>query len=402
MRTAGIIIEYDPLHTGHVYMLEQVRARLGADTAVIGVMSGDFTQRGEFAVAGKYARAKAAVESGMDLVLELPLPWAAAGAERFADGGVQALAGTGVVTHLAFGSEHGDAAPLREIAACLESEAYRAVLKERLAGGESFAACRQAAVAALLGEEKAALLEKPNNILGVEYCKALLRHKSGIQPITVPRRGSAHNGELLEGQHPSASAIRALLKEGQRERGVSLMASAMRRSYLAEEAAGRAPVFAENCERAVLARLRAMTPVDFAALDESKEGLGNRLYEASREPASVAEILERAKTKRYPYARLRRMVLWAYLGMEPRALPEELPYLRPLAANETGRGLLGKMRKSASVPVVMKQKQIRELGEAADALLRLETRAADLYALAYPDLSAAVGGSTRKEGPVLL
>lgn len=402
MRTAGIIIEYDPLHTGHVYMLEEVRRALGADTAVVGVMSGNFTQRGEFAVVGKCARAKAAVESGMDLVLELPLPWAAAGAERFADGGVQALIGTGVVTHLAFGSEHGDAAPLMEIAACLESEACRVLLRERLTGGETFAVCRQAAAAQLLGKEKAALLAQPNNILGVEYCKALLRRASGIQPLAVLRQGSAHNGELLAGEHPSASGIRELLKQGKRDDTLPLMAPAMQKAYLEEEAAGRAPVFGETCERAVLARLRSMTPADFAALDQGNEGLGNRLYDASREPVSVAEILERAKTKRYPYARLRRMVLWAYLGLRPGELPTEIPYLRPLAANETGRALLAKMRKSASLPIVMKTKQIRELGEAADRVLALETRAADLYALAYPDLTAAVGGTARKEGPILI
>ena len=402
MPVAGIIIEYDPLHTGHVYMLEEVRRHLGADTAIVGVMSGSFTQRGEFAVVGKYARAKAAVESGMDLVLELPIPWAAAGAERFADGGVQALIGTGVVTHLAFGSEHGDAAPLAEIAACLESEAYRALLRERLASGESFAACRQAAVAELLGEEKAELLAKPNNILGVEYCKALLRRGSDIRAMTVLRQGSAHNGELLAGQHPSASAIRELLKAGEREMALGLMAPAMRASYLEEEAAGRAPVFAETCERAILARLRTMSAADFAALDEGNEGLGNRLYSAGREPASVAEILQQAKTKRYPYARLRRMVLWAYLGLHPAEQPAEIPYLRPLAANETGRALLGRMRKSASIPVVMKAKKIRELGGDAARLSALEARAEDLYALAYPDLTAAVGGNARKEGTILL
>ena len=402
MHTAGIIIEYDPLHTGHVYMLEEVRRRLGADTAVVGVMSGSFTQRGEFAVVGKYARAKAAVESGVDLVLELPIPWAVAGAERFADGGVQALAGTGVVNCLAFGSECGDAAPLTEIAACLGSEAYRALLRERLAGGESFAACRQAAVAQLLGEEKAALLAQPNNILGVEYCKALLRRGADLQPVTILRRGSAHNGALLEGQHPSASGIRELLKQGAREAALPLMAPAMRTGYLAEEAAGRAPVFAETCERAILARLRTMTAADFAGFDEGNEGLGNRLYDASREPASLAEILQKAKTKRYPYARLRRMVLWAYLGLRPGEQPAEIPYLRPLAANETGRALLSRMRKSASIPIVMKAKQIRDLGAAAGSLPELEARAEDLFALAYPDLTAAVGGNVRKEGLVLI
>lgn len=402
MHITGIIIEYDPLHTGHLHLMEETRRHLGADTALVGVMSGQFVQRGEFAVVGKYARARAAVESGMDLVLELPLPWAAAPAERFADGGVQALAATGVVDTLAFGSECGDAAALQKLAAVLCSDELEALLRQELSAGDSYAAARQRTVERLAGKEAAALLERPNNILGVEYCKALVRQGSAIQPFTIPRSGSAHNGAVEAGKHPSASAIRDLLGAGAREQALDLMAPRMREAYLAEEAAGRAPVFGENCERAILARLRSMTREDFAALDEGGEGLGNRLYDASRTAVSVAEVLETAKTKRYAYARLRRMVLWAYLGMDVRRLPEKIPYLRLLAANERGRALLGRMRKCAAIPVVTKTQKIRELGDAAEQLLALEARAADLYALAYPDLSAAAGGSVWREGPILV
>ncbi len=402
MSVAGIIIEYDPMHTGHLHLMEETRRRLGEDTALVGVMSGSFVQRGEFAVVGKYARAKAAVESGMDLVLELPLPWAVATAERFADGGVQALTATGVVDYLAFGSECGDAAALQKLAAVLCSDELEQALQQELSAGDSYAAARQRAVERLLTEEEAALLASPNNILGVEYCKAILRQGSSMRPVTIPRSGSAHNGAVEEGKHPSASAIRALLQEGAREQALGLMTPRMKAAYLAEEAAGRAPVFGETCERAVLARLRSMTREDFAALDEGREGLSNRLYDASRMAASVTEVLETAKTKRYAYARLRRMVLWAYLGLDVRALPEKIPYLRLLAANGQGRELLGQMRKCASIPVVTKTNQIRRLGGEAEALLELETRAADLYALAYPDLTAAHGGSVWREGPVLI
>jgi predicted nucleotidyltransferase len=268
--------------------------------------------------------------------------------------------------------------------------------------GDSFAAARQRAVAALATPEEAAMLERPNNILGVEYCKALLRRQSGIIPVTIPRKGADHNGELREGEHPSASAIRGLLESGAREQALEWMAPAMREAYLEEESCGRAPVFYQTCERAILARLRSMTRGDFAALDEGKEGLYNRLYDASRTAVSVKELLDAAKTKRYSHARLRRMILWAYLGMHPQELPKEIPYLRPLAANERGRVLLGRMRKRANIPVVMKNRQILSLGEEAQALFALESRAADLYALAYPDLSAAKGGSVGREGTVLL
>ena len=390
------------MHMGHVHLLEEVRRLLGPDTAIICAMSGDFVQRGDFAVVGRRARAKAAVQSGADLVLEIPLPWAVASAERFADGGVQVLLDAGLVSHIAFGSEYGDADALREIAECLLSDAFQEALRRGLTTGRPYAACRQKAVEQILGPEKAALLESPNNILGIEYCKSLLRRGSDVQPLTVPRVGAAHDEKDADGPIASASAIRALLRAGERETALARMAPAMRRAYEEEEAAGRAPVFQETCERAVLARLRSMTEEDFAALDEGREGLCNRLYDASRTAAGVAEILEKAKTKRYAYARLRRMVLWAYLGLAPAAFPKEVPYLRVLAANAMGRELLARMRKTAAVPVLTKPADVRRLGAEARELFELEARAADLYALAYPDLSAAVGGSVWREGPVIV
>ena len=402
MHIAGIIIEYDPLHTGHLHLMAETRRLLGEDTAIIGVMSGNFVQRGEFAIVHKRVRAKAAVQSGMDLVLELPLPWAVSSAERFAEGGVQTLLATGSVSHLVFGSECGDTEALKRLASALCSDTLSVYLRRELSEGISFATARQRAVAKLLSPEDAALLERPNNTLGVEYCRSLLRHDAQIQPLTVARQGSAHNGELQSGAHPSGSAIRILLRAQERGVALSLMAPAMRAGYQEEEAAGRAPVFSDVCERAILARLRSMTAEDFVAFDEGREGLSNRLYDASHTATSVAEILELAKTKRYAYSRLRRMVLWAYLGLKPAEIPNTVPYLRPLAANETGRALLARMRRTATVPVLTKPNHIRRLDGTARSLFDLEARAADLYALAYPDLSAAVGGSAWRDGPVMI
>ena len=401
MRTAGIIIEYNPLHAGHLYQLEETRRILGQDTAIIGVMSGDFVQRGDFAIVGRQARAKAAVESGVDLVLELPLPWAVGSAERFADGGVAALAATGVVDRLVFGSECGDAAALERVASVLLSEGFPALLKQELAAGVSFAAARQRAVERLASAEDAALLAQPNNILGVEYCKSLLRRNSTIRPLTIQRKGAGYHETEPEAELPSATMLRELLRSGEREKALSLMAPAMRSAFEEEARLGRAPVLMETCERAILARLRSMSEADFAALDEGREGLYHRLYEASRTAAGLEELLEAAKTKRYAHARLRRMVLWAWLGMTLSDFPEEIPYLRVLAANETGRELLGRMRKTANLPVVTKPQHVRRLSREAQALFELEARAADLYALAYPDLSAAVGGRLWRDGPVI-
>ena len=401
MQAAGIIIEYNPLHHGHLWLLEETRRLLGPDTAVIGVMSGDFVQRGDFAILRRQARAKAAVESGVDLVLELPLPWAVGSAERFADGGIQVLLGTGLVSYIAFGSECGDADALWRVAGALLSPELDELIRRELTRGDSYAAARQRALAALLPPEEAALLESPNNILGVEYCKALLRRESDIRPLTVRRRGTGYHGTEMKDGLASATLLRRLLRDGEREQALDLMAPAMRAVYLEEEAARRAPVFRETCERAILARLRSMSEMDFAALDQGGEGVGNRLYAASRKVVSVKEVLETAKTKRYAYTRLQRMVLWAYLGLTPADFPETVPYLRVLACNETGRTLLARMRETALVPVLTKPADVRRLGPEAQGLFELEARAADLYALAYPDLSAAGGSSLWREGPVI-
>lgn len=393
MAVAGIIAEYNPLHPGHVYLMEEARRLLGADTAILCVMSGNYVQRGDFALAEKHARAAAAVESGADLVLELPLPWAVSSAEAFAAGAVELLEGTGLVTHLAFGSECGDAKALDRLAAAVEGGPFNERLRRELAAGDSFAAARQRAAAALASKEDAALLETPNNILGVEYCKSLRRLRSGIQPVAVLREGPGHDSP--EG---SSSAIRALLRRGEREQALSLMAPAMRNACGREEAQGRWPVFYETCERAILARLRFMGPEDFAALDRGREGLHNRLYQSFRSAASLEEALMAAKTKRYPLARLRRMALWAYLGLEE--APGRVPYIRPLAANERGRALLASMRKKALLPVLTKPASVRRLPEEAVRLFHLEARASDLYGLAYP--VPAPGGGEWRERPVML
>ena len=188
MRVAGIICEFNPLHKGHAWMMEEVR-RQGAE-AIVCAMSGNFVQRGEAAVADKLARAEMAVRCGADLVLELPTPWAAATAEQFARGGVELLHKTGVVTDLAFGSECGDAAALQRLAAALDSESYEENLRALLRSGESFAVCRQKAAALTAGEEAAALLASPNNNLGIEYCRALRRAGAEMGVITVPRLGA--------------------------------------------------------------------------------------------------------------------------------------------------------------------------------------------------------------------
>ena len=399
MAAAGIIAEYNPLHRGHCHQLRRIRALLGEETPVICAMSGNFVQRGDFALLGKHARAEAAVRSGADLVLEIPLSWACAPAERFAQGGVEVLQATGLVTDLVFGSESADAGAIRSATEALLGPDFPEALRRELAGPHSFAAARQRALAGLIGEEGAEVLSRPNDILAVEYAKALSREGSEVHLVPILRQGAGHDQD--GGEYPSAGSIRRMIQEGRRAEALAAMAPAMRELYEAEEARGRAPVFAAGAERAILAQLRRMGEADFLALDAGGEGLGNRLAAAAREAASLEEVLDRAKTKRYAYSRLRRLALWAYLGLRPETLPARVPYLRPLAMNQRGRALLAEARRRGALPILTKPADVRRLTPEAQAVFRREVLATDLYTLAFPG-DPAPGGAEWREGPRVL
>ena len=397
MAIAGIIAEYHPFHRGHAWQIAQVRSRLGADTAVVAAMSGNFVQRGEFAAFSKHARAEMALRGGADLVLELCAPWSSATAERFAQGGVSLLAATGVVTHLAFGCESGDIAPLLKTAESLEDGRFPELLRRYLGEGMSFAAARQASIAELAGDT-AQCLASPNNALAVEYLRALKTIDASIEPLALPRIGAAHDSAEF-GQYPSASAIRRVLMEGGDWK--NLVSEPTAQIMLREIRAGRAPVTMKNCERAVIAHLRRINEDDFLPYDGGSEGLHRRFYAAARSACSIDELLETVKTKRYPMARLRRMLLHSYLGILPAAQGEAPPYLRVLGANARGRSLLKRMKKTASLPIITKPAQAREMDERAKACFLREAACTDLYTLAMPDIQNSAADSEFTQAAVM-
>lgn len=385
MNVVGIVCEYNPLHIGHARMIRQLRER-GAG-AVVCAMSGNFVQRGGAAVADKLARAEMALRCGADLVLEIPTPWAAATAETFARGGVEVLRRTGVVTDLAFGAECADVQALGAVADALEGEEYRTALRSVPEDGSTFAARRQAAVAAVLGLELAALLRQPNNILAVEYLRCL--RGTDIRPVAIQRQGAGHDAGGVADGVASASYVRRLLLAGRTEEALACLPDQAAQVLRRELERGNAPADLRRCDRAILDRLRRMEEEEWARYDGGREGLYHRLYQAAREAGDLEELLERAKTKRYPMARLRRMVLAAWLELGD--VPAEVPYLRLLAANGTGRGLLRQMR---GAPVLTKAADVAKLGKAAEELFRQESRRSDLYALACP-LVRPCGGEWR-------
>ena len=368
METAGIVAEYNPFHRGHAWHIAETRRRLGGDAPVVCVMSGHWVQRGECALADKWLRAALALDRGADLVVELPTPWAMASAEPFARGAVSLLAATGVVDVLSFGSETGELAPLEEAAAALDAPDYPERLRAALGRGLSFPAARQEAAGA-------ACLSAPNNNLGVEYLRSLRALSSTIRPLTVPRQGASHDGPAAGG-FAAASELRRLLRAGRGEEAAP---------YLTAPWSGELADM-QHIERAVLSRLRTMGEGDWAALPDGggAEGLPSRLAKAAREAVSLEDFYTRAKTRRYPHARLRRLALAAFLDLRAAERPAAPPYVRVLGLGGRGRVLLRRMKDTCPLPVIVKPAQARELDGPARTLFESEARYTDLYGLCFP------------------
>ena len=396
MNIAGITAEYNPFHTGHAYQISALKAQLGPDTSVVAVMSGSWVQQGRPAVTDKWTRARMALNGGADLILELPTVWAAASAESFARGAVELLCRCGVIDTLCFGSETGELAPLLAAAECLDSPDYPEQLRKALEGGASFAAARQAAVEALIGPAGAALAS-PNNNLGVEYLRALRSLHSNIKPVTIRREGAAHNSLDRTGEgFRSATQLRQHLARGEWEAVRPYVPAGnldiLQSAPLADPRLG---------ERAVLACLRKMTAEDWARLPDAGagEGLPQRLERAGRQCQSLDDFFTQAKTRRYAMARLRRMALWAFLGLTAADVPAEPPYLRVLGFNARGREVLKRMKTTAQLPILTKPAHARELDGPGRRLFELEARCTDLYGLFLPQLPPP--GQEWTRGPII-
>ncbi len=396
MKIGGIVSEYNPFHSGHAYHIRGTRAALGHNAAIVCVMSGNWVQRGEAAIADKWTRAALALRGGADLVLELPTVWAAASAEHFARGAVSILCATGAVDVLSFGSESGDITGLQRAADCLLSERYRAELVSRLEKGVSYAAARQSAAAACIGEG-AALLTRPNNNLAVEYLKALRQLGEPMGVMTVPRVGAGHDSPGTEGGYTSASALRRMLLDGRWDEAAAHMPG--EGAKLLQEG-GLASL--NWCSRGVLARLKTLPSEVLAALPDSSEGLHNRLSTAIRKGRSLEEIYEVAKTKRYAHARIRRMVLWAFLGLGRESRPDSPLYIKVLGMNGRGRTALRRMGQTARLPIVTKPAHVKKLTDRAAAFFSEEARCTDLYNLCRRDLSHAACGMEYTKSPVVI
>ena len=400
MSVIGIVGEYNPFHYGHKHHIAETKRLLGEDCPVVCAMSGDFIQRGEAAVYSKFARAEAAVRSGVDLVLELPPAWALSSAEGFARGAVGLLGSIGVVTHLSFGSECGEVEPLETLAEILLDPLIGADIRRELEAQEGipFAAARQRAVAKRAGE-LSGQLETPNNILAVEYIKAVYEQGLSIKPVTVQRFGSGHD-KMSESGHKSAAEIRRALANGA-DISASVPGSAYE-VYRREDKLGRGPVLMENLESAMISRLRMLPDSAFAALPDAGEGLNNRLARAAREESGLDAVIAAAKSKRYALSRIRRMVMCAVLGISADMSRETPPYARVLAANARGCALLRDMEGKARIPVITKPAAVKELGAECREVFDRSSSAHDLYVLGYSAKEERRGGADWRTSPKIV
>ena len=375
MKTVGVICEYNPFHLGHRKQLQRIREHFDGDCAIICLMSGNFVQRGAPAILDKSLRARAALLNGADLVLELPVTYALSSAEGFAGGGVKILAH--FCDYLCFGSETGDEERLMNTARALLSAGFPSLLREELDKGLSFPAARQAALVRMGADGD--LLSRPNDILAVEYCKAILALKTSMAPMPI-RRGGSYHAEEADSENPSATAVRKLMLENETWQDLVPANAA--------EIFAAAPLHAlAYGERAILTRLRTMTDAEFEALPYGSEGLWRKLMHNCRSCASLEEIIAATKSKRYTRTRLDRMVMCAFLGITADMLNETAPYTRILAFNDTGRIILKEAKKTGSF---LNAGEIPE-----NPYWLLENRCGDLFGLFSENMEAP--GAERKQ-----
>lgn len=362
MKITGIICEYNPLHLGHKKQLDIIKAA-DPDGIIVCLMSGNYVQRGHPAIVDKTLRAKAAVMAGADLVLELPITAALNSAEGFAAEGVRIL--SHFCTHLCFGAETADADALMQTANALLSPDFSVNLRTHLDQGLSFPAARAKA----LEEMGIPAVTKPNDILAVEYCKAILQQKSNLIPMPIQRGGDYHD-EAADEENPSATAVRSLMLQ-----------SGLWLDYVPEEV--------RNCfreanlhtigagERAILSKLRTMTDAEFEAIPFGSEGLWRKLMHNARRFSNLEDVITATKSKRYTRTRLDRMVMCAFLGITEAMADSPAPYVRLLAFNDVGRKIL--RQKKEAFPVYNAGERVEH------PYWGLEKKAGDLYGLFAED-----------------
>lgn len=410
MNVLGIITEYNPFHYGHLYHLQKAKEVSKADL-VLCIMNGNFVQRGEPALINKWARTRMALKNGVDLVIELPLVYGIRSAEYFAFGAIQLLNATGLVDKIVFGSESGKLEILERIAKMLhnEDEYFQKRLTIYLNNGDSFPKAREKALLDYIStnspetisrDEVYEVISEPNNILGIEYIKALLKTSSPIIPLTIKREGSGYHSREIKGELASATAIRERIYQ-QGINSVKGFLPLQAWEILQQEfLAGRAPLQKELWGRLILAKLRSVNTEMLSCYAEVDNGLENRIFQAAHEAGTFNVLVDKIKTRAFTWTRIQRNLLHILFNIQERDFKEldnkGPQYLRVLGISKKGEKLLSELTKKATLPVITKPADyITEIAPDSDnpgvKSLSYDIIASDLYTLLYPDVKQRTG-----------
>lgn len=391
MKTAGLIAEFNPLHNGHAYLMQKIKSE---NDALICVMSGNFVQRGDIAIADKWTRAKTALSCGADLVIELPVCFALNTAQKFAYGGIYLLHASGIADTVYFGSECGDIHRLLSAAHAIVHEPPKvsASIKQFLAQGMNYPTARQKAFHSLISEE---ILSCPNNILAIEYLCALYQLDSHIKPVTIARTGSGYHDRSPAGRIASATAVRCMLTDNEDFRPyMPSSAYDLIQTAITQQSAPYNRAYLSRALR-VIVRTRGLSYLK--TINDMQEGLENRIFSVCKTADTFDHIAEQIKTKRYTRAKIDRILMSILLGLTKELSQSHPQYFRVLGMNQTGMRLLAEMKKSSSLPIITKT---------ADAptspMLEKDILATDLASLCLPESFVQPFGRDYTTPPVIL
>ena len=402
-KVVGIIAEYNPFHNGHSYHIQNTKAQTGADF-VVAVMTGNFTQRGNTSVINKLEKTKMALNGDADLVIELPTIYSVSSAENFANGAVKILNELGIVDTISFGMEADDISTLNNIANVLVNEPpeYKAILEHEFSKGNSFPKARENALMMYLNDIKryANVVKGSNNILAIEYLKALKKQKSSIVPFGVKREKVYYNSTKIIDEYASATGIRNLLLHNQLEevrkvvpaKSYSILLNNLRQgTYVLD-------IIAYNDE--IIYKLRSMTVKQIANLPDVSEGLEYLIKEVSNKTNNLIELINGIKSKRYTQTRIQRILLYALLGMTKKDMEMSkkiTPYIRVLGCSEKGKILLSQINSKAKVITSLKKYEVSNKNKrfcigkqkTLNRMLEIDKMATDIYTIGYKKDSKA-------------
>lgn len=388
----GIIAEYNPFHNGHLYQIEQAKKQTGAEY-VVAIITGNFAQRGNTALVNKWVKAQMALENGVDIVLELPTIYSISSAENFAEGAIKVLDSLKIVDTLCFGTETGDFAALNNIANVLynEPKEYTAILNHELGKGVSYPKARENALMMYLNDIKryANIMSGSNNILAIEYLKALKRLKSEMKPFSIERKKVYYNDEKIVDEFASATAIRKLVTREQYDDLRKVMPRSAYMILKEEIAKGNYVIDLIKYEKEIIYILRKMTIKEISELPDVTEGLENAIKNAANSCNNLIDLVNIIKSKRYTQTRIQRILLYALLGITKKDMQNSkkvIPYARVLGFSARGKQMLSdickinpKIQMVTSVKKYLEQNTNKVLKE----MLEKDIFATDIYTLGY-------------------